>query len=284
MGFVVFKLSSTEFEAREVAGYCTRNANIILLVREAYDELASAGLLPEAPSYSLFQIFTGDKEDLTSRPLGPVNKAYSIPVTNKEHAAPCFAFSKWEELDTRTFDEISAEIDAAGQTNAPIALVYWSGAANYVPDRIKFKCLAQTENMKSLIKCNDFHSWPKDAGASRSRGYISMADQVREHQALIDLIGVGYSARVKYLLHSHRPLLITERKLWDWPMHSLEPNVHYIPVMADYSDLKEKAEWVFLNPKKAKAIAENASKFAKERVTHASAVCKYKDIILQSVS
>ena len=283
MGFVVFKISSTDFETREVAGWCARNANIILLVREAYDVLAEAGLLPKAPSYSSFQIYTGDREDLTSRPFGPVNKAYSIAVTNKEHAAPCWAYSKWEELDMRPFDEISAEIDVAGQTIAPVPLVYWSGAANYVPERKKFKALTQTENMKSLIKCNDFHSWPSNAGAPMGRGYISMADQVREHQAMIDLIGVGYSGRVKYLLHSHRPLLITERQLWDWPMHSIEPNVHYIPVKADFSDLKEKAEWVFQNPDKSKAIAENASKFAKERVTHASAVCKYKDIILKSV-
>lgn len=58
------------------------------------------------------------------------------------------------------------------------------------------------------------------------------------------------------------PFLISNAKCWF--SHLLIPNVHYIPVNYDLSNLIEQIEWVKNNDDKAKQIADNAFKFSEE--------------------
>jgi len=282
MGFICFTLSSNSFEVSEISGWCSRNACVIEMVREAYSELKD---MSKTAQY-VFQIHTGDKMDLNWQSLSPHNNAssnvYSIACTIDKidnHGAPCWAFESWRELDVRPFDAITRELSCVGRIEAPIPRVFWSGSANYVSERIAFKKLAQT--MPDYVICNDFHSWTTK-GPNKSKGFISMVNQVQQYKALIDITGVGYSARMKFLTHSHRPLLISNRTYWDWPMHLMQPNIHYVPVKANFSDLLAKAKWVFENYDKAKIIANDAAEFASTNVTHANAIKRYKEIILNS--
>ncbi len=41
------------------------------------------------------------------------------------------------------------------------------------------------------------------------------------------------------------------------------PWVHYVPIKADLSDLREKYEWAESHPNEAKQIAEKATEFAR---------------------
>ena len=42
---------------------------------------------------------------------------------------------------------------------------------------------------------------------------------------------------------------------------TLEPFVHYIPLLDDFSDIEEKIEWAESNQEKCKEIASNSTKF-----------------------
>ena len=47
-----------------------------------------------------------------------------------------------------------------------------------------------------------------------------------------------------------------------WYYRALKPNVHYIPSKADFSDLVEKIQWARDHDSEARAISENAQRFA----------------------
>ena len=44
----------------------------------------------------------------------------------------------------------------------------------------------------------------------------------------------------------------------------LEPFVHYVPLLDDFSDFKEKIEWANNNQDKCKEISANATKFIEQ--------------------
>jgi len=96
---------------------------------------------------------------------------------------------------------------------------------------------------------------------------------------LIDIEGNGYSGRLKYLLWSHRPLLIVERNQHEYFFDYLEQWVHYIPVNNDLSDLITKINWCFQNYEKALIIAENAYNFSKKYLTREACYFQWNNII-----
>lgn len=80
---------------------------------------------------------------------------------------------------------------------------------------------------------------------------VSLEDHTK-YKYLIDASGQGYSARIKYLLFSRRPLFIIDREYWDWIGIDLIPWVHFIPVKADLSDLLDQINWADNHPLEAK--------------------------------
>ena len=97
---------------------------------------------------------------------------------------------------------------------------------------------------------------------------VSLEDHTK-YKYLIDLSGQGFSARIKYLMFSRRPLFIVDREFHDWISVDLVPWVHFIPVMESKmeTDLLEKLEWAENNSSKANEIAENALDFISQKLT-----------------
>ena len=60
------------------------------------------------------------------------------------------------------------------------------------------------------------------------------------------------------------PIMITHPENRYWFQKYLKPMVNYVPVKYDFSDLKEKLEWLRDNDEEAKKIAEAAMAFSKE--------------------
>jgi glycosyltransferase involved in cell wall biosynthesis len=117
-----------------------------------------------------------------------------------------------------------------------------------------------------------------------STKYISTPDLIKNYSILIDIEGAGpYSARLKTLLWSHRPLLLVSRPGNEFFFEFLKEWEHYIPVKRDLSDLVEKTKWCIDNYDKAKQIAENAYEFSKQYLTR-EACYKQWDSIIQAHS
>ena len=91
--------------------------------------------------------------------------------------------------------------------------------------------------------------------------HVTLEDHCR-YRYLIDLQGRGYSARVKLLLFSGRPLFLQARRWREFYFCDLEPMVHYVPVREDLSDLGQMLEWAEAHPDQARQIAHNARQYA----------------------
>jgi hypothetical protein len=124
----------------------------------------------------------------------------------------------------------------------------------------------------------DFHS-------SGTTAFKSLPDLVAKYNVLIDIEVNNYSASMKYLLWSRRPLLIVDRVYKEYFFKHLLPWVHYIPVKSDLSDLIDRTTWV-LNPAnqdEARIIAENAFEFAKSELTRDACYRRCNEVISRHI-
>merc|ERR1719240_518443 len=107
-------------------------------------------------------------------------------------------------------------------------------------------------------------------------GRISMETQAQQWACMVDLPALGYSGRVPMLLHTGRPVLMVERDSAGhftdrtWYANMLQPNVHYIPVNHDLSNLEEAAKKAL--SKEGLEIAFNAQRLAADKLTKAAAI------------
>tara|TARA_B100000927_G_scaffold220651_1_gene180591 strand:+ start:1032 stop:1886 length:855 start_codon:yes stop_codon:yes gene_type:complete len=93
--------------------------------------------------------------------------------------------------------------------------------------------------------------------------FKSIIDIMKDYSILLDIEGGGYSARLKYLLFSNKPLLVVDRPYKEFFFKNLKEYIHYIPVKRDLSDLIEKTNWILNNYNESLYIANNALEFAK---------------------
>ena len=103
------------------------------------------------------------------------------------------------------------------------------------------------------------------------------------YSILIDIEGRGYSGRLKYLLWSHRPLLIVDRPHKEYFFEYLKEWEHFIPVKRDLSDLIDKTLWCLNNYNEALIIAENAYQISKIYLTRDACYKQWNHIISKNI-
>ncbi len=115
---------------------------------------------------------------------------------------------------------------------------------------------------------------------STEGGYVSLPQLVRKYEFVLDIEGIGYSGRLKYLLFSNRCLFYVERTWVEFFNYQLIAYVHYIPVKTDLSNLKSQFEWAMANPKITKQIALNALTFAKKHLQRDAILKRVADTVM----
>lgn len=86
-----------------------------------------------------------------------------------------------------------------------------------------------------------------------------------KYQILVDGNTCAYS-RAYWQLFSNCLIFKHTSPNVQWFYKGLEPNVHYIPLRADCSDLAEKIEWAIQHDEEAQKISQNAHHFAKKNL------------------
>jgi len=85
---------------------------------------------------------------------------------------------------------------------------------------------------------------------------------------LIDLDGNCASApRLGLMLHSNCLVLKATTNSIQWFYKALKPNIHFIPVKEDFTDLFTQMLWAKEHEKESKQISKNAQKFASEALS-----------------
>ena len=260
MPFCVSKMNG-QLLFKDFTGYETRNSSTFWCIQKADEKY-------NWKDFNEIIIHTGDYEENKD------DYTYS-KKDNYNNLVPDFNFHSWPQVGINDYERCVKEIDSAGLSKYQINKVWWIGNTN----SIRKKLIEIGDNNKELFDIIKMR-WIKTKNVRlNSSKYISIPDLVKTYSILIDIEGNGYSGRLKYLLWSHRPVLLVDRPHKEFFFEFLKEWEHYIPIKRDLSDLVEKTKWCLDNYDKALIIAENAFEFSKLYLTRDSCYDKWNNII-----
>mmetsp|Transcript_22586 Transcript_22586/g.68881 ORF Transcript_22586/g.68881 Transcript_22586/m.68881 type:complete len:374 (-) Transcript_22586:295-1416(-) len=193
---------------------------------------------------------------------------------------PDWCFDAWPEagVSQGAFDDVCAELASAGASPPTDGKVLsWCGTAHHHPSRLKLLELAA--QFPSRMAVNDVVDRSLDVHGTCAAKYRSLGEQVRRCAYLLDIQGMGYSSRLKLLLHSGRPIFIVARPWQEYYSRSLEPYRHFIPVKEDLSDLINRLDWADAHPQEVADIGKTGQAFARDHLNHAAALIALANVI-----
>ena len=93
---------------------------------------------------------------------------------------------------------------------------------------------------------------------------ISISDHL-EYKFILSLEGNDVATNLKWVMSSHSIAVMPKPKYETWFMEGrLIPDLHYILIKDDYSDLVERLEYYISHPEEAQAIINNANEYVKQ--------------------
>lgn len=275
---VLVEFDGNSFKCSENECYESRGKSVVALVNAAF------GLIDEEEKKRLkpfkVQLFLGDKtdSDLGFAQHYPLSFSYS---SYHDLLIPCFLFDRWVECGIDDYENVCAEMIRRADQPPIENKLFWIGSCRTNKTRDLFSQITKNDNR---ILSVDTGRWQKIEGSQRlktgSGDYVSIPDHCN-YKYLIDLQGVGWSARAKMLLHSGRVLFYQSRPWNEYWFFQLKPFEHYIPVENNLSDFYEKFEWAIGHEKECNQIAKNALEFAKKNLRRQNAIERYKNIFLR---
>ncbi|WP_184022006.1 glycosyl transferase family 90 [Haloferula luteola] len=176
---------------------------------------------------------------------------------------PCPYILRWPEAGIDDAESMMLELL---QTHAPYEddRMLWIGA-NTHPSRIALCNLGRQHPGLFDVELMEWDFSRPKKPRSKTR-LVPIPDHAR-YKYLIDCPGNGYSARIKWLLATGRPLFIVDRPIIE-PWHEdLEPWVHYVPVKQDLSDLLENHARLETDEKLYEKIGRSGRRFAATHLT-----------------
>jgi hypothetical protein len=269
---VLFK-GGRGLRALDLGGPETRHQSMLRVVEAADAEI---GL----PSFGPLLVNTGDQPVCT--PEKPW-RAYSFcsSARHLDVAVPDPVFGGWPEVGIQDYDETCRAVAAAGAAPAERPLVGWVGSLATHPIRAELHRLGSRHPAELEVRQVEWG--PRNADGVQlgtvTGVHLTLADQVARWGALLDVEGVGYSGRLKILLHAGRPVLVQDRPWHEWWQDAFQPMEHHIPVQRDLADLVERARWVREHPQEAAAIGAAGQALAQRLLTRAAAAERWAAVI-----
>ncbi len=179
------------------------------------------------------------------------------------YAGPDFSALSWGSAQIRNYDEETKAVIESSKKKPILDKMGWVGNRN---NHAKRDILMKIGEQHTDIF--NFTHFINDLFNTNSPSYVTHHQLTEYFAYLIDVEGVGYSARLKYMMFSNRPLFLVHRNYVVYFEVELHPFVHYIPVRGDMSDLVEKYKWAVEHPERARQIAQNAFDYAMANLTH----------------
>jgi hypothetical protein len=193
---------------------------------------------------------------------------------------PDFNFHGWPQAHIHDYDETITNITQSGMLPALINKVGWIGNLKTNKRRTSLYTIGKSRSdLFDIIDMEWKNTGKVELAATQ---YMSIPDLVKTYSVLIDIEGNGYSARVKYLLWSRRPLLLVDRPHKEYFYEYMKEWEHYIPVKRDLSDLVEKTEWYMSHYNEASKIAESGYKFAQKYLTRDMCYKQFIKVLIEN--
>ena len=193
----------------------------------------------------------------------PRTFCFSTSSENFKNLIPDSYSKKWIDVGIPDVAQKCKDIRDAGEKKYTIDKAFWIGVTRTHATRSKL--IEISRGYPELIDAREM-SWNGHmVVADKIPEFVSL-EQHAEFRHLIDVQGVGWSGRLKYLLFSGRPILVADRKWWDWATCDLLPWVHYIPVAENLDDLVDKIRWARENTDECERIASRGKDFIVDRM------------------
>lgn len=266
--------------------YAIKNREVSMSHNENFSHIAKsrAGLILEAL-----------RTLARASPLPEVDFVVTVhdAFMEKEFPGPVFAFAKkGHESQGILFPDAEAlggnakemeEVNVGKKKfswNKKIPQAYWRGAttgqnfsshnflellrAKVVGLSLQYQDLLDAK-FTQLAQCSD----PENVQALFPN-YFGKSKHIQKHlaykyQLLLDGNSCAYT-RAYWQLFSGCPIFKHASPHIQWYYRALQPNVHYIPLKADCSDLLDKIEWARTHDGEVQAIAQNALSFAEKNL------------------
>lgn len=205
----------------------------------------------------------------------PINNTLTFGYTQAKNIIPCpdFTFDRWIETGITKYETITDEIVKKGNENYSIDKLFWIGTLETQNLRYKLHDLGELYNDRLEIISMEWIKKHSKGHMHKHTQYVSLPDHTK-YKYLIDCGAGGWSARMKFLLFTNRPLFLVERNKdkQDFFYDLLIPYKHYIPVWGDLSNLISQVEWAENNYNEARTIAKNAQEFALKYLSKEAAI------------
>ncbi len=271
-GTISVKFDGYSIKAEPFHCWPPRGENIVEMINMAFAWISPKGREKMKPFSVVFDINDwGDGK-------------YSIASDKyNEKAIPCFSFIHWKQGNIEDYSKVCESIAKASKKKYIYEKAFWIGFLSH-PTR---KVLFDKYKSHNKISVNEFNiMW----GSKHSdnpiinnpellkSNYVSLPDHCK-YKYLIDMQGMGYSARTKFLMHSQRPILYQDRKLHEYWYWQTKPFIHYIPIKEDLSNLEQMIDWADHHPNECEMIAKSAYNFARNHLRKEDAISRMKNII-----
>ncbi len=280
-------LSMRKSEANRMIVWAGRNGVRFTSIRpwkerhSSMAKLISAAIsLPGTPIRGTFIVNTGDSP---KKPCYGLRNFDSVVMgTDFSVACPDFLFDSWSECGIDDFEQMRLELAEAGLALPSTAKLGWIGNVQAIKPRQRFVDLSRERSDLLEGIAMNWASNPRARERPGERGqisYLSLPEQVRRWRYLIDIEGRGYSARVKLLLFSRRPLFLVDRPCKEWYFEELVPWRHFVPVKRDLSDLFVNLSRLQNDGELEMAIATSGYEFACSRLTRERALDRWRTLL-----
>jgi hypothetical protein len=105
---------------------------------------------------------------------------------------------------------------------------------------------------------------PSQSAPEHYRGQFLSIDQQRRYRYIVSLEGNDVATNLKWVMSSNSLCLMPPPQCETWFCEGwLEPDVHYVPLAPDFSDLAEKVEYFERNPQEAERIIAAAQAYCR---------------------
>lgn len=213
------------------------------------------------------------KLNMGDSPRGNGCYSFSTKTDDFSKTFPDWNFFAWPTAGIKNFTKTIETFDKI--PDAKTSKIGWIGSLLNVNARKQFvHRYGDTNFSEAFVTPGCFN-----LNKRKPPRFMTYEEQIHRWKYLIDIRGIGYSGRTKFLFHSNRILFLVESPYKEFWYKGLVPWKHYIPVKSDYSDLKKNYDIVESDKKMQLDILSNQHKFAKANITYENCLYRIKEII-----
>ena len=189
-------------------------------------------------------------------------------------AVPDFAFGGWPEVGIPCYRETMRSLLSASTVPQDRAL-FWRGALTNRERARVVKALAGRTDCD--IAENQWTQRGK--GAQMDGTAYEPITECGKHYALLDMGGCGWSARLRFLLASGRPVIMLDRPWREW-WHRYLRNGENVLMAQNESEIIAHMRRLLDNPREANEIGAAGRALVAERCSYCAALARWRAVII----